>query len=1302
MDLRRSELDGLKGLAAIWKTTPGAEFEALLTGLDLTAWQDVVQYLRSLGMKENPQIVRMNICLANDIRFTLEGAGVIQAYCRDNRIADKPFTAMMKENIAGAAPVELNMYGARAKLKREIPLAADDARVKDAIQRWDQLGKYFRNIQRFEFVAPGGLGIRFDISLVRENSGGRARTFQEARITSEQAKYEAEVELTASRESTTPDAAANLIIRGLSWLLQGKQRSYVLVSNAGANAVRTGLQRIFGTGPGGNVNANGNRNSGRDRRLRYPGPQPATLERVNMDTVPEPGVPNIRMTSYNVTDKADGLRCMLYVSENGRIFLVDGGMRVYATGKQTDASAAGIVLDGEWIQRNKKGEPVSHFYAFDILATKGGDTGVTKLPFMIHGAMLGSTASVNTRQAAMAQTVGALNSATQTVRGIPSGFNIQIGMKTFRSAAGGGSVDIFRDAAAAVLEDAKSAPYTTDGLIFTPNASPLPLGKGSWPEQLKWKPSEWNTIDFLVLVDKERTADGKITDVDAISTKYREDTGKTVRYKTLRLFVGGKRDAAFSDPRRTVLSGEPLPVSLEEGEYREIEFRPTAPRDPMAAICYVPISEGAEDPAGATPAANMLDIESDIIRTVESRDIIQSDMIVEMSYHPERAPGFRWVPIRVRHDKTERWATGQKGGTMNADWVANSIWSSIHNPVTSDMIRTGQIVECVAPAALAAPSTYYTHRAPRRDLMKVQCLRNFHNDFIKREILLRKTLQAGASICDLAMGRGGDLHKWVAQDPSYVLGCDFAANNINNPEDGAYRRLLDKMIDMGGRDRVPPMIFVQADMARRLKNGEAGITAEDQGILRTEFNEGRAASGFDVVSCMFALHYMFRDENTLAGFLTNLADTVKVGGYFIGCGPDGDAMARLLHQEQTVIGRDGKTDVWSMTKRYGSAIGSSVPPSNMGLGLAVDVDFISIGETHTEYLVSWAYLQKRLAEAGLELLTATELTELGLPASSQMFGETWEVAAAAGKRYEMTEAVRRFSFLNRWYIFRRRSDLRPAPPVMNPIVYTPGELTQVVSERAPIIPRETIEVAGQTIPLPRITEVATESVTETGVPTMDIIELPETTAAQAPPFLVNAATVDPDPRLGEDYSDWPRYMSLGTLVDTYISDMNDPAIKYPSVEAAIASAKYQLATKKPELGPKIFSVNEVVHQKFQREREKLVETGAPPEALRKSVDDQVAQTRILSSKNKMNAYKAEWNPDAWDAQKEMVYRNYLTERYLVDDRFQTMVNAIRARGGEILFVNGTEYNQLGVGVRVDGSIVGGDNLIGKIMMSLGA
>jgi hypothetical protein len=1299
MELRRNDSDGLTRLASLWKTTPGAEFEAMLTGMELTSWQDVIQYLRGLGMREIPQIVKLNICLSNDIRITLEGAGVIQAYCRDNRLGDKPFKAMLKENIDGAVPVNFSNYAARAKLKREIPLAMDDARVKEVLSRWDSLGKHFRSIQRFEFVAPGKIPLRFDVSIVRENAGKPARTFQEARVTSLPPRYEVEVELTAAREGTEPVQAMNHIVRGLGWLLQGRQRSYVLSSNAAADYVRDSVSAIFGSRSSGSNRANG-RNRVGPTTFRYPGPQPATLERRHMQAQPEPGVPHLLTMAggYNVTDKADGLRCLLFVSENGKIFLVDGGGRVYATGKQADAGLSGLVLDGEWIRRDRKGATVSHFYAFDIMA-EGGSPAIAAQPFMVAGAMLGSAAATGTRMGTMAAAISKLESAKQTVRGVPPSQNLQVGMKTFRTAEG---ANIFRESASTVLEDAKLAPYNTDGLIFTPNAMGLPLGRGTWYEQLKWKPPHENTIDFLVVVDRERNKDGTPTALDAIGTKYREDSGQTVRYKTLRLFVGSNKDQAFADPRRTVTAGEPLPMSLDEGEWREVEFRPTDPRDPMAAICYVGVGEGAADPARATTAAVALDTDMDFIRCTRTGDIIQSDMIVEMAYHPERTPGWRWEPTRVRHDKTERWLAqqaghGRKGGTMNADWVANSIWNTLHNPVTEEMVRSGKTVHCAAPAALVAQPSL--RRAPARDLMKAQCLRNFH-DYVKKTVLYGPTLKAGVSLCDLAMGRGEDIAKWIAGPVSFAFGCDVDGAKLNDPVEGAYRRLMDKMIALGGREAVPPMIFAQADAARRLTTGDAAMTEDDRTLLQ----QMAAKAPFDVVSCMFALHYMFRDENTLAGFLMNLADTVKVGGYFIGCAMDGDAIARLFTGgSNSVSGRDGATDAWLMTKRYGSGIGSIVPPSAAGLGLAVDVDFISVGESHTEYLISWPYMQARMAEVGLELVTPAECVEMGIPASSQMFSETWSGADGAGENYAMTDAIRKLSFLNRWWVFKRRSDLRPTPPLE--AVAPPAALTeQIPLSEAPALGGAPAIAAAALSAIPEGTEA--EAVAEEDKIQLEELAEAEAEAEAAPAapinktFLVTQENKAGDKRLGDELTSWPSYMTLGTPVE--LSDVNDPAVKYPSVEAAVASAKYRIAGK-PEIGVQFFRVEGAIHQKFEQMRKQLRDTGAPMEAITKSYYDEMSAMRVASGPAKMKTFNAIWDAERWNQEKIGIYKEYIKQRYNNDPEFALMINAIKAiSGSEILFANGKEpVNELGVGVLIDGTIVGGDNKLGKIMRKLG-
>jgi hypothetical protein len=175
-------------------------------------------------------------------------------------------------------------------------------------------------------------------------------------------------------------------------------------------------------------------------------------------------------------------------------------------------------------------------------------------------------------------------------------------------------------------------------------------------------------------------------------------------------------------------------------------------------------------------------------------------------------------------------------------------------------------------------------------------------------------------------------------------------------------------------------------------------------------------------------------------------------------------------------------------------------------------------------------------------------------------------------------------------------------------------------------------------------------------------------------------------------------MAVGTQIE--MTDLSDPSIKYPSMAAAVAAAKYQKATDKPELGASLFRVEGAIHQKFEKDRAKLAATGAPQEALEKTVDDELATGSIASGKAKMKAYKATWDQDKWDGVKDAVYQGYLAQRFATDARFRAMIEAIKAQNGEILFANGVDPSYLGVGVRVDGSISGGDNMIGKWMQQL--
>ena len=56
--------------------------------------------------------------------------------------------------------------------------------------------------------------------------------------------------------------------------------------------------------------------------------------------------------------------------------------------------------------------------------------------------------------------------------------------------------------------------------------------------------------------------------------------------------------------------------------------------------------------------------------------------------------------------------------------------------------------------------------------------------------------------------------------------------------------------------------------------------------------------GFNIASCQFALHYFFEDVNSLKGFIRNVSENTRVGGYFIGTCYDGSLLFNRLRDLQ--------------------------------------------------------------------------------------------------------------------------------------------------------------------------------------------------------------------------------------------------------------------------------------------------------------------------------------------------------------------------------------------------------------------
>ena len=1045
MELFSEEATKLRGLLDDWAAHP-EEIEVEATfgykgEVDMQTFLRVISRLKSKGHQPISQQDRLTIKTPEDVRFTLVNSGQVAQYCRDNQIVGKPYIAVIKDSKisaeqAGVATIDLSQYDVRIKGRREVPLAKDDARLLRLVDpvAWPRVLKYFRLIRRWTFKLPG---LKFDLSMVRstqdikgkdgKSKGAWQRNFQDQNLTAQLPRYEIEVEIDKEM-AVDKDKAYKTLLTGIGEILRGIQGNSVLISKQKKLDVLKEYRELTKT-------------------AFFRGVKPVTLEYKNMtaDKDETEGAPNIR-DDYNVTDKADGLRVLGFTDSTGELFMIDMSMNVYRTGLSGGEGAANSLLDGEYITQDKKGAAMNALLFFDMYYDSG--VNVTQKPFKTEG---------ECRYKDMDTWIKEFNKEGGPKLLIKSA-TLKVATKKFFFASAERSIF---EQADAVLKVDNIRVYHTDGLIFTPNALPLPVRPGGkFAEQFKWKPAQENTVDFLITTVKDENKPNE----DKVTAEIQPDTEKEIEYKTLKLFVGSSEDPAYRNPRDTILYKKPIPESYigdrepRANKYRAVPFIPREYPDPYAAICKL---ETLTDPG-------TMEV---YVQTEGTKQPIRDFSIVEMRYDPTKAPGWRWIPLRIREDKTERLfkgvtelkgdsekkllkfsASGTLGGTLNNEEAAENVWNSIHNPVTLYMITTGSETPSDKERAefnisqRVISKRYYERKADRNDMRIIKSMQEFHNKHIKDTILYPAIANNTPNpiILDMAVGRANDLHRWRRIDAKFVLGVDATGACCIDHQDGGYRRLLDTKVALhtmpqAKRMPIPPMIFAIGDSSLRYVDGSASENDQESDILRALLGRvapigavpplvqdymGQLKGGVDAMTCMYAIHYFFQAPEKLNGFLQNIADNLKIGGYFVGTNFDGEALFNMLNttqKDKTKTGMDGDKILWEITKRYET---SELPLDDSAFGMAVDVRLVSIGLTHTEYLVPWELLKEKMATIGCELLGKEELKKIGLENSSAMYRKSYEMATKTklGKdRYKMPSIVEDFSFLNRWYIFKRTS-----------------------------------------------------------------------------------------------------------------------------------------------------------------------------------------------------------------------------------------------------------------------------------------
>ena len=937
---------------------------------------------------------------SGNIRTEVKGLSSIQSYCKSDTLVDNTMdiTYMSKRNASIGKvvvnPIDNDDFGFRVSYQSEDMKTIQMPDIVELKTKWDTTKKNFRFINRVSFTNPS-FPFKIDMSVVKSSYSAKHTTIKESGVFNSNETYEVEIEVLNDmiKSFGTVKMIETMLKNTIKIILSGIQNTNYPISIQNETQVKNAYYKLL---------------HGKEKSILSPrdfcGPSSFTLELKNIQPLTEDTtLPNIH-NNYTVTDKADGVRKLLFIDPIGKVYLITMAIGIEFTGIIiTDETLFNTILDGEYILHDKNGNFFDTFAAFDIYYYNGES--VRDLSF----APLEKISDPSKYRLSLMKTC--INDIKKSAKMVSKKeINMKITAKTFY--IGSESKSIFAGCREILMKEQNGLfPYETDGMIFTPSQfgvggnkegeTTKPM-KTAWIHSFKWKPAEFNTIDFLISVNKNKSGEEIIGNIfkNGMDTTTND---QIIQYKSMVLRVGFDQSKhGFLNSCSDVLNDNYLTKKeFDEDSYKPVPFYPSNPYDNTAHKCNVVLKPDAT---------------GSFVMICKNGDIIEDNSIVEFSFDTnETESSYRWKPLRVRYDKTSELKAGQKN-YGNAYHAANGNWHSIHMPITADMLATGQNI----PEDIV-DDVYYNRKTTKS---YTKNLRFFHNIGVKNR-LINSVSKRGNTLIDFTVGKAGDLSKWTNANIGFVLGLDLSRDNIENNHDGACTRYL--KAKQSNRS-TPYALFVNGDSSLNIRSGLALFTEKNKEIVKSIFGDiplnerfgpavsrqyGVATNGFDVGSCQFGLHYFFQNNDILQAFVRNLSECIKEGGYFIGTCYDGNKVFNQLKDKKRGEGvsiYENEQKIWEISKDYDHA---SFNGDETSVGYPINVFQETINKTFKEYLVNLDYFTRVMENYGFKPITDTEAVELDIPSSLGNFEKLYK------KTFNMTPNERQISFLNTYFIFKK-------------------------------------------------------------------------------------------------------------------------------------------------------------------------------------------------------------------------------------------------------------------------------------------
>lgn len=1006
----------------------------------------------------------------SNIRVEIDDMLHINQLCSENTLnSGVKFVSKRHIDSKYNKPYMIDDYKLRISIQNEVERMPETSdQVLNIKNQWGSSFKIFRYMYRTSLTHKDFPNIKIDLSKVRTNKA-KSVYFMDSNVLTSDEIYEVEIEIiniNKEMDDKKKDDICSQLKNSIKFILSALQGTRFPVKYSQLDNVFKNYSKIIEKSK---INNKAKKKIEKGDMVtksgkHFIGPSSCTLQPINL--VDDDSIDNIciQRDSFCVTDKADGERKLLFIDRDLFLYFINTGLEFQFTGVKLNSKLSNYkntIIDGEYITEDKTGKQISLYAAFDIYFKNGED--IRNMPFQIKTGSIADEPSVEENQETKEEEknhdggkkmknarIHALHKIIDKIQknreDLSNSNQLNIVVKEFFYSNKGDRQSLFI-ANNNCLKLQEKSKYNTDGLIFTPMLlgctkesadDHLKFSKYTWSQSFKWKPPEYNTIDFLISVEKDT--------FNRLKKRQKMLDGKLIQFYTVVLNVGvDKNNHGVIGSQAKLLSGDfkKNKISGEEFDkdyYRPEPFYPTNPSDPFAHLCHIQLHLH----------------ENELKMFTEENQIIDDDTIIEFRYDIDSKEKMNsWIPLRTRTDKTKEYKS-KKNNFGNAYHVANSNWHSIHNPVTKEMLIGESILERENILNVDNDVYYNSSKKTKRENSQTIKLRNFHNYVKEMLICYVSKKKDGTNIIDLAVGKAGDLHKWLKYNVKGVLGIDISEDNIHNPHDGACKRYIELFSQKKLKYELNKSemfgMFISGDTSKSIETGEFDIhSGKNEDIPSSNYilkclmgtiksinikedylknNYNRFVDKFDVCSIQFAVHYMFEDKKKLYNFAKNVSDMTSIGSYFIGTCYDGKKVYEMLktinYNETSEIYKNGNK-IWSIRKKYQDEYERFIENDEDSLGFKISVFQESINKEFDEYLVNFDYFEKVMSDNGFVLDTEFALNDVAFK-SNEDFESIYNRSYNINKGFKhnnrkMSEEEKKISFLNKCFIFKKISNI---------------------------------------------------------------------------------------------------------------------------------------------------------------------------------------------------------------------------------------------------------------------------------------